>query len=190
MKRSISEEDKYILNKHDCPRVAAGCALTSNITAFISQFDKNAVTCLLDSKLLLTFGFLGKGPRRVSNGVDRKAENWNEKLENELNAYRVPTKKPKPPVIPILPIHQVDHLLLGGKGKVDEVFGMSIPKDLITDAIQNSEYYKKYLEMASRKPRQPTTMTGKEVEKKKAPKADEEPQHASELQVEDDEYNL
>ncbi|GKB23359.1 hypothetical protein Tco_0862760 [Tanacetum coccineum] len=109
---------------------------------------------------------------------------------------------------------------------------MPIPKDLITDAIQNSEYYKKYLEMAARKPRQPTTMTSEEVKKKKKalkagkstqpvpakqPKpakkktskptpsnkirkgkrsnhlveeADEEPQPASELQMEDDEYNL
>nr|GEW28669.1 hypothetical protein [Tanacetum cinerariifolium] len=49
---------------------------------------------------------------------------------------------------------------------------------------------KKYLEMAARKSRQPTTMTGKEVGKKKALEADDEPQPASELQVKDDEYNL
>ncbi|GJU57498.1 hypothetical protein Tco_1235264 [Tanacetum coccineum] len=59
------------------------------------------------------------------------------------------------------------------KGGVDEVYGMPIPKDLLTDSIRNSEYYKKYLEMVARKPRQPTTMTGEEVEKKKkTPKAD------------------
>ncbi|GJZ42561.1 hypothetical protein Tco_0589816 [Tanacetum coccineum] len=121
--------------------------------------------------------------------------------------------------------YPLNNLKFVSKGKVDEVFGMSIPKDLITDAIRNSEYYKKYLEMATRKPCQPTTMTGEEVDKKKAPKAskstqpkpakkktskptpskkirkgkrsdhlvdeaDEEPQPASELQVEDDEYNL
>nr|GEW16029.1 hypothetical protein [Tanacetum cinerariifolium] len=37
------------------------------------------------------------------------------------------------------------------KGKKDEVFGMAIPKDLITEAIQNSEYYDKYVEMAGKK---------------------------------------
>nr|GEU75184.1 hypothetical protein [Tanacetum cinerariifolium] len=44
----------------------------------------------------------------------------------------------------------------------------------------NSDYYKKHMEMATHKPRQPTIMTGEEVEmKKKGQKA-----------VEDDEYNL
>nr|GEX06732.1 ribonuclease H-like domain, reverse transcriptase, RNA-dependent DNA polymerase [Tanacetum cinerariifolium] len=93
------------------------------------------------------------------------------------------------------------------KGEVDEVFGMLIPKDLITDTIRNSEYYKKYLEMAACKPRQPTTVTHEEGgKKKKAPPAvmkvrkgkksddhvdeDDEVQHAPEPQVEDDEYNL
>nr|GEW16420.1 retrovirus-related Pol polyprotein from transposon TNT 1-94 [Tanacetum cinerariifolium] len=97
---------------------------------------------------------------------------------------------------------------------------------------KQKKYYKKYLEMAARKPRQPTTMINEEGgKKKKAPKAskskqptpakhlkplkkttskptpskkshkgkrsnhlvdkaDEEPQPASELQVEDDEHNL
>ncbi|GKE42477.1 hypothetical protein Tco_1469761 [Tanacetum coccineum] len=49
---------------------------------------------------------------------------------------------------------------------------MPILKDLITDSIRNSDYYKKYMEMAAYKPCQPTTMTGEEVEmKKKASKA-------------------
>ncbi|GKD28366.1 hypothetical protein Tco_1239144 [Tanacetum coccineum] len=128
--------------------------------------------------------------------------------------------------------YPLGNLKFVSKGGVYEVFGMPIPKDLITDAIQNSEYYKKYLEMATRKPCQPTTMTSEEVEKKKKalkagkstqpvpakqPKpakkktskptpsnkirkgkrsnhlveeADEELQPASELQMEDDEYNL
>nr|GEV71583.1 hypothetical protein [Tanacetum cinerariifolium] len=130
----------------------------------------------------------------------------------------------------VVTVHQVDHLLLEGrhnihirpqspvhitaddyplnnlkfvsKGEVSRVFRMPIPKGLITDAIWNSNYYKKYLEMAARKLRQPTTMTSEEVEKKKeALKAgkradplvdekDKEGQPASEPQVEDDEYNL
>nr|GEU29464.1 zinc finger, CCHC-type [Tanacetum cinerariifolium] len=58
------------------------------------------------------------------------------------------------------------------KGEVDEVFRMPIPKELITDGIRNSNYDKKYLDMAARKPRQPTTMSGEEVrKKKKSPKA-------------------
>ncbi|GJT14112.1 putative ribonuclease H-like domain-containing protein [Tanacetum coccineum] len=138
---------------------------------------------------------------------------------SDMANLKVPTKKPKPLVIlyhrftkliiyylgsrhnihrrPQSPIHitaddyPLNNLKFISKEGVDEVFGMPIPKDLITNAIQNSEYYKKYLEMAARKPRQPTTMTGEEVEKKKkALKADEEPQPASKLQVEDDEYNL
>ncbi|GJY20337.1 hypothetical protein Tco_0392903 [Tanacetum coccineum] len=95
------------------------------------------------------------------------------------------------------------------QGGLDEVFGMPIPKDLITYGIRNSEYYEKYLEMAARKPRQPTTVTDEEGRKKmkKAPPAvmkvrkgkrfdhvvdeeDEEPQPALEILVEDDEYNL
>nr|GEW45622.1 hypothetical protein [Tanacetum cinerariifolium] len=47
-----------------------------------------------------------------------------------------------------------------------------------------TEYYKKYLEMVARKPRQPTTMTGEEVKKKKkAPKAGMTKQHAPAKQL-------
>ncbi|GKA71806.1 hypothetical protein Tco_0778022 [Tanacetum coccineum] len=45
------------------------------------------------------------------------------------------------------------------KGKKDEVFGMPIPKELITKAIQNSAYYQQYLEMVARKP---TTKEGRQ----------------------------
>ncbi|GJU37486.1 hypothetical protein Tco_1185840 [Tanacetum coccineum] len=149
-----------------------------------------------------------------TSGGDRPRHLVLQMLWGVVTRTNVPTKKPKPPVIPycrftksiiyylrsrhnihrrplsLVPITADDYplgnLKFVSKGGVDEVFGMPIPKDLITDAIRNSEYYKKYLEMASRKP---TTMTGEEVEKKKnAPKA--EPQPTSELQVEDDEYNL
>ncbi|GJS14429.1 hypothetical protein Tco_0408901 [Tanacetum coccineum] len=78
------------------------------------------------------------------------------------------------------------------KGELDEVFGMPIPKDLITNVIRNSEYYQIYLEMAARKPRKATTMTDEEGgKKKKSPPAKvKEGQPAPEPQVKDDEYNL
>ncbi|GJY26141.1 retrovirus-related pol polyprotein from transposon TNT 1-94 [Tanacetum coccineum] len=92
----------------------------------------------------------------------------------------IPIKKPKPHVIPYYrftkliifylgskhnihkrprsPVHVMsDDFLLGNlkfvpKGKKDEVFGKSIPKELNTEAIQNSSYYQQYLEMVARKP--------------------------------------
>ncbi|GJT86814.1 hypothetical protein Tco_1068531 [Tanacetum coccineum] len=104
----------------------------------------------------------------------------------------LPTKKPKPHVIPycqftkliicylghkhnihrrpMSPVHVTgDNFLISNlkfvpKGKKDEVFGMAIPKDLIIEAIQNSEYFDKYVEMAVRKTRKPTS---EEVGKKK-----------------------
>ncbi|GKF82176.1 hypothetical protein Tco_0243832, partial [Tanacetum coccineum] len=124
------------------------------------------------------------------------------------------------------------HSVISNLSGVYEVFRMPILKDLITDAIRNSEYYKKYLEMAACKPRQPTIVIDEEGgKKKKAPEAgkykqpahakqpklmkkktskstpsrkirkgkrydhlvdeaDEEPQPALVLQMEDDEYNL
>ncbi|GJR43300.1 hypothetical protein Tco_1311403 [Tanacetum coccineum] len=36
------------------------------------------------------------------------------------------------------------------KGETNEVFGMAIPKPLITKAIQQSSYYPKYLEMVAK----------------------------------------
>ncbi|GJY82809.1 copia protein [Tanacetum coccineum] len=81
--------------------------------------------------------------------------------------------RPQSPVHITTDDYPLGNLKFVSKGGMDEVFGMPIPKELITDAIQISEYYKKYLEMAARKPRQPTTMTGEEVEmKKNAMKAD------------------
>ncbi|GJU10315.1 retrovirus-related pol polyprotein from transposon TNT 1-94 [Tanacetum coccineum] len=89
--------------------------------------------------------------------------------------------------------YPLSNLKFVSKGGVDEVFGMPIPKDLLTDAIRNSEYYKKKKNASKsseiqsitgkrrmpRKPRKPTTKTGEEVEKKKnAPKVDESTQPA------------
>ncbi|GJX81712.1 hypothetical protein Tco_0331193 [Tanacetum coccineum] len=111
---------------------------------------------------------------------------------------KVPTKKLKPHVIsycqftkliicylgarhnihrrPQSPLHiMADDCSLGNlkfipKGELDEVFGIFIPKNLITDVIRNSEYYYKYLDMAARKPCQATIVTVKEGgKKKKAP---------------------
>nr|GFB42929.1 hypothetical protein [Tanacetum cinerariifolium] len=89
----------------------------------------------------------------------------------------LPTKKPKPHVIPyfwftkliiyylgsrhniyrrlVSPVHVTrDDFLLGNlkfvpKGKKDEVFEKPIPQELIVEAIQNLEYYEKYLEIAA-----------------------------------------
>ncbi|GJS84261.1 hypothetical protein Tco_0750802 [Tanacetum coccineum] len=80
-------------------------------------------------------------------------------------------RRPQSPIHITADDYPLNNLKFVSKGGVDEVFGMPIPKDLITDSIRNSDYYKKYMEMATCKPRQPTTMTGEEVEtKKKAPK--------------------
>ncbi|GJX26765.1 hypothetical protein Tco_0233061 [Tanacetum coccineum] len=123
---------------------------------------------------------------------------------SDAASLKVPSKKLKPHQ---MTIHSV-------VSELDEVFGMAIPKDLLTDAIRNAEYYQKYLEIATRKPRQLTTTTDEEsVKKKKVPptdkskkpspakqtklrtgrlvdEKDKEPQPASEPPVEDDEYNL
>ncbi|GKE50177.1 hypothetical protein Tco_1481435 [Tanacetum coccineum] len=111
------------------------------------------------------------------------------------DSNKIPSKKPTPHVIPYCrftkliiyylgskynihmrpesPRHVTgDDFLLGNlkfvpKGKKDEVFGMPIPKELITEDIQKSEYYKQYVKMAARK------VQVKEGGKKKtAPKAD------------------
>ncbi|GJT79381.1 hypothetical protein Tco_1053723 [Tanacetum coccineum] len=117
---------------------------------------------------------------------------------SDVASLKVPSKKPKPHVIPYCrftkliicylggrhnihkrpksPLHIIaDDYTLGNlkfvlKGELDEVSGMAIPKDILTDAIRNAEYYQKYLEMAARKPRQPTAVTDeKSVKKKKVP---------------------
>ncbi|GJU10822.1 hypothetical protein Tco_1133218, partial [Tanacetum coccineum] len=92
----------------------------------------------------------------------------------------IPSKKPTPHIIPYCrftkliiyylgsrhnihrrlesPIHVTgDDFLLGNlkfvpKGEKDEVFGMPIPKELITEAIQTLPYYQQYQEMVARKP--------------------------------------
>ncbi|GKC04958.1 retrovirus-related pol polyprotein from transposon TNT 1-94, partial [Tanacetum coccineum] len=111
------------------------------------------------------------------------------------DSNKIPYKKPTPHVIPYCRFTKLIIYFLGSKynihrrpesprhvtgddflhgnlkfvpkGEKDEVFGMPIPKELITEAIQRSEYYKQYVEMAARK------VQAKEGGKKKtAPKAD------------------
>nr|GEU72980.1 retrovirus-related Pol polyprotein from transposon TNT 1-94 [Tanacetum cinerariifolium] len=120
---------------------------------------------------------------------------------SDAASLKVPSKKPKPHVIPYFrftkliiyyvggrhniykrpqsPLHittddyTLNNLKFFPKRELDEVFGMAIPKDLLTDAIRNAEYCQKYLEMAARKPRQPTAVTDEEsVKKKKVPPID------------------
>ncbi|GJX20996.1 hypothetical protein Tco_0223673 [Tanacetum coccineum] len=68
---------------------------------------------------------------------------------------------------PVSPVHVTgDDFLLSNqkfvpKGEKDEVFGKPIPKELITEAVQNSPYYQQYLEMVARK------LTAKRGEQKK-----------------------
>ncbi|GJV89110.1 hypothetical protein Tco_1533048, partial [Tanacetum coccineum] len=60
--------------------------------------------------------------------------------------------------------HTRDDFLLGNlkfvpKGETKEVFGMAIPKQLITEAIQQSSYYQKYLEMVAKNTKRDSTRT-------------------------------
>ncbi|GJU25558.1 hypothetical protein Tco_1164179 [Tanacetum coccineum] len=114
---------------------------------------------------------------------------------SDAASLKVPSKKPKPHVIPYYRFTKLIICYLGGrhnihkrpqsplhitsddytlgnlkfvpKGELDEVFSMAIPKDLLTDAIHNAKYYPKYLDMAARKPRQPTAVIDEESVKKK-----------------------
>ncbi|GJZ91497.1 hypothetical protein Tco_0663424 [Tanacetum coccineum] len=118
---------------------------------------------------------------RVVTGtnVDYAKLIWEEFVQAIKNFFsdvanlKVPTKKPKPhsPVHITADDYPLGNLKFVSKGGVDEVFGMPIPKDLITDAIRNSEYYKKYLEMAARKPCQPTTVIDEEGEEEESSKS-------------------
>ncbi|GJY56995.1 hypothetical protein Tco_0456110 [Tanacetum coccineum] len=59
------------------------------------------------------------------------------------------------------------------KGEKDEFFGMHIPKELITEAIQQSPYYQQYQEMVARKP------TAKEGGKRKTISKAEQPKKST-----------
>ncbi|GJR86002.1 hypothetical protein Tco_0210013 [Tanacetum coccineum] len=87
-------------------------------------------------------------------------------------------KDPKEESIPLLFLTGGDDFLLGNlkfisKGETDEVFGMAIPKQLITQAIQQSSYYPKYLEMVAKNTKKtPQDSASKQPEPatKRAPK--------------------
>ncbi|GJT36479.1 hypothetical protein Tco_0926898 [Tanacetum coccineum] len=69
-----------------------------------------------------------------------------------------------------------DDLCLGNlkfvpKGKEDEVFGMQIPKELITDNIRNAPYYNAYMEMVAKQDHKIAAEEG--GKKKSASKADQ-----------------
>ncbi|GJS13770.1 copia protein [Tanacetum coccineum] len=108
-----------------------------------------------------------------------------------------------------------DHLSLGNlkfvpKGEDDEVFGMQIPKELITNNIRNAPYYNAYLEMVAKHDHKIAAEEG--GKKKSASKADQSKKPATatqpkpvslqlvdeeeqvhpepEPQVEDEEYDL
>ncbi|GKB93866.1 hypothetical protein Tco_0980003, partial [Tanacetum coccineum] len=76
-------------------------------------------------------------------------------------------KRPQSPLHITTDDYTLGNLKFVPKGGLYEVFGMPIPKDLLTDVIHNAEYYQNYLEMAARKPHQPTTVTDEESVKKK-----------------------
>nr|GFC76367.1 hypothetical protein [Tanacetum cinerariifolium] len=114
---------------------------------------------------------------------------------SDAASLKVPSKKPKPHVIPYrrftkliicylggrynihkrpqFPLHIIaDDYSLGNlkfvpKRGLDKVVRMPIPKDLLTDVIHNAEYYQKYLEMDAHKPHQPAAITDEESVKKK-----------------------
>ncbi|GKC40773.1 hypothetical protein Tco_1053157 [Tanacetum coccineum] len=56
--------------------------------------------------------------------------------------------------------HHLGNLKFVPKGEEDEVFGMQIPKELITDNIRNASYYNAYLEMAAKHDRKITVEEG------------------------------
>ncbi|GJX31997.1 hypothetical protein Tco_0241852 [Tanacetum coccineum] len=62
-------------------------------------------------------------------------------------------------------------ILSSSKGEEDKVFGMQIPKELITDNIRNASYYNAYLEMVAKHGRKIATVEG--GKKKSASKADQ-----------------
>ncbi|GJU42011.1 hypothetical protein Tco_1194968 [Tanacetum coccineum] len=109
---------------------------------------------------------------------------------------KVPTKKPKPHVIPYCRFTKLIICYLAGRHNIHK--RPQSPLHITADDyslgnlkfVPKGELDEKYLDMVARKPRQATTMTDEEGGKKKAPPADEEPQSVFEPQVEDDEYNL
>nr|GEX30874.1 histone deacetylase 14 [Tanacetum cinerariifolium] len=72
--------------------------------------------------------------------------------------------------------HRLVNLKFVPKGEEDEVFGMQIPKELITNNIRIAPYYKAYLEMVAKRDHKITAEEG--GMKKSAAKADQSKKHA------------
>ncbi|GJX84844.1 retrovirus-related pol polyprotein from transposon TNT 1-94 [Tanacetum coccineum] len=73
-------------------------------------------------------------------------------LADEAN-LGIPTKKgkkTKPQLFLIIDLQSLGNLKFVPKGKIDEVFGMQICKELITDNIRNAPYYNAYSEMVTK----------------------------------------
>nr|GEV30983.1 retrovirus-related Pol polyprotein from transposon TNT 1-94 [Tanacetum cinerariifolium] len=77
--------------------------------------------------------------------------------------------------------HHLGNLKFVPKGKEDEVFGMKIPKELITDNIRNTSYYNAYLEMVAKHDRKIFTAEG--GKKKSASKIDQSKKPATAKQI-------
>ncbi|GJV88360.1 hypothetical protein Tco_1532298 [Tanacetum coccineum] len=69
--------------------------------------------------------------------------------ESKHNIHR----RPKSAVHVTRDDYLIRNLKFVHKGEKDEVFGMTIPKHLITEAIQQSPYYQQYLVMTAQKPK-------------------------------------
>ncbi|GJR54974.1 monodehydroascorbate reductase [Tanacetum coccineum] len=77
--------------------------------------------------------------------------------------------------------HRLGNLKFVPKGEDDEVFGMQIPKELITDNIRNAPYYNAYLEMVAKHDQK--TIAKKGGKKKLAIKADKSKKPATAKQL-------
>nr|GEU89185.1 reverse transcriptase domain-containing protein [Tanacetum cinerariifolium] len=76
--------------------------------------------------------------------------------------------------------HRLGNLKFIPKGEEDEVFGMKIPKELITDNIRNAPYYNAYLEMVAKHDHKITAGGG--GKKKSASKVELSKKHATSKQ--------
>ncbi|GKE23566.1 hypothetical protein Tco_1435078 [Tanacetum coccineum] len=77
--------------------------------------------------------------------------------------------------------HRLGNLKFVPKGEVDEVFGMQVPKELITDNIRNAPYYNSYLEIVAKHDRKVAAEEG--GKKKSAAKADQPKKPATSKQT-------
>ncbi|GJW41424.1 hypothetical protein Tco_0067269 [Tanacetum coccineum] len=67
-------------------------------------------------------------------------------------SHKANLKDPNKKAVPLLIPYGRESQVIP-KGEIDEVFGMEIPKTLITEAIQQSSYYPKYLEVVAKNTR-------------------------------------